>query len=408
MKVPCYHCDVTTDVEVNFDVKTFVCPNCQNLYLMADDGLRSQKGFSHRRPLAGLNVGQKGRLRGEDCTVTGILTKKAYGSYYWDEYILESKKGDFIYLSEASGHWILLKEVEDSYDVKNHPRFLTHNEIRMNLYDYTDTEIVAAQGYFDFVIPVKKVHMVEYIQPPYIISIETLGDQEATFFGEHISVKEIKKGFSMPKTPIKTGVGMVQPFLINVRNLAIIMCSAAVLILSSHLFIYSDKTEQVVLSESLTFDQHKDKSFVSPSFVLKGGSAPLTISTRSDVDNSWANLQVALVNEKTNEEVYANKDIEYYHGYTDGENWTEGDTSEEFNICGVNEGKYHIVVTPMKAPEDITNNFIKVNAVWNQPSMWNVWMPILFMGILTVGLYYLSIYFEQKRWAESSYSPYDN
>jgi hypothetical protein len=161
------------------------------------------------------------------------------------------------------------------------------------------------------------------------------------------------------------------------------------------------------LSQSLTFDQYNEKSFVSPSFVLEGGSAPLTISTRSDVDNSWANLQVALVNEKTNEEIYANKDIEYYHGYTDGENWTEGDTSEEFNICGVSEGKYHIVITPMKAPEDIANNFIKVNAVWNQPSMWNVWMPILFMGILTVGLYYLSIYFEQKRWTESNYSPYD-
>lgn len=407
MKVPCYHCDVTTDVHVNFEVKTFVCPNCQNLYVMANDGLRAQRSFKHRRPLVGLNVGQKGVLRGVEYTVTGILTKKAYGSYYWDEYILESKTGDFIYLSESSGHWILLKEVEDRYEVDNHPRFLTHNDIRMNLYDYTDTEIVAAQGYFDFVIPVKKIHLTEYIQPPYIVSFESLGDQESVFFGEHISENEIKKAFSMQRVPLKTGIGLVQPFLIDIRNLAIIMCTVAVLILCSHLYIYNDKEQQIVLNESLTFDQYNNKSFVSPSFVLEGGSAPLTVSTRSDVDNSWANLQVALVNENTSEEVYANKDIEYYHGYSEGEHWTEGDTNEEFNICGVSAGKYHLVVTPLKAPEDMANNFIKVTAVWNQPSLWNVWMPILFMGVLTIALYYYAVYFEQKRWAESSFSPYD-
>lgn len=407
MKVPCYHCDVTTEVPVNFEVKTFVCPNCQQLYLMADDGLRAERKLNYKRPSGGLTIGQKGMLRGEEYTVTGILTKKAYGTYYWDEYILESTAGGFVYLSEASGHWILLREVEDSYDITNHPKFLTHNDIRMHLYDYTDTQIVAAQGYFDFIIPQKKVHMVEYIQPPYIISIEALGDNESTFFGEHISVKEITKGFPMSRVPVKSGTGIVQPFLINIRTLAIIMCSVAILILCSHLYIYSGRSEQVVFNKSFTFDQYNDKSFVSPSFILEGGSAPLTVSTRSDVDNSWANVQVALVNEITNEEVSASKDIEYYHGYTDGENWTEGDNSEEFNICGVNAGKYHLVITPMKAPEDISNNFIKVSAVWNQPSMWNVWLPIIVMGIITVGLYYLRIHFEQKRWAESDFSPFE-
>ena len=63
-----------------------------------------------------------------------------------------------------------------------------------------------------------------------------------------------------------------------------------------------------------------------------------------------------MINETTGEEIYANKDIEYYHGYTDGENWTEGNTTEEFNICGVAAGKYHLAITPMKATEDITKS----------------------------------------------------
>jgi hypothetical protein len=35
------------------------------------------------------------------------------------------------------------------------------------------------------------------------------------------------------------------------------------------------------------------------------------------VRRSWVNVQVALINEKTGEEVYASKDIEH-SGYTDG------------------------------------------------------------------------------------------
>ena len=58
---------------------------------------------------------------------------------------------------------------------------------------------------------------------------------------------------------------------------------------------------------------------------------------------------MALVNENNGEEVYASKDIEYYHGYTDGENWTEGSNSEDFNLCGVAAGKYHLTITPSKA-----------------------------------------------------------
>jgi hypothetical protein len=142
------------------------------------------------------------------------------------------------------------------------------------------------------------------------------------------------------------------------------------------------------------------KEYVSPSFELKGSSAPLQISVSSNVNNSWANVQIALVNENTNEEIYASKDIEYYHGYTDGENWTEGSTSEDFNICGVGAGKYHLTITPSKAPEDVVNSLISVKANWNAPSNRNIYMVFIFMAIVAVGMYYWSKYFENKRWGE--------
>jgi hypothetical protein len=407
MKVPCYHCDTVTTLDINFEVKNFVCPSCQSLYHSDNGELRLASKFNDKNAHVGLKLGEKGILKGLEYTITGFLTKKAYGSYYWKEYILQDKSGGFVYLSEADGHWILLKEVEDKYEVSNHPRILVYNEIRMNLYDYTDTEIVSAQGFFDFEIPKKKVHTIEYINSPYIISIEESENTEATFFGEHISKAEVKKAFPSFDLPSQTGTGLVQPFFLDVKNSAIVFCVIAILILCSHGFIYNDRVEKNVLNSDFSFQDFNNKEFVSSSFVLEGGSAPMTVFLHSDVDNSWANVQVALINEKTNDEVYANKDIEYYHGNTDGESWSEGDISENFNICGVSAGKYHLTITPQRAPEDTSNNTISVDVVWNQSSMRNVWMTILFMGILVIGIYFLNLNFEKKRWEESRYSPYD-
>jgi len=68
--------------------------------------------------------------------------------------------------------------------------------------------------------------------------------------------------------------------------------------LITHWFLNKDRVEQKVLDTSIAFDEYAKKDFVTPSFELKGSSAPLTIQLHSNVDNSWANVQVALINEK--------------------------------------------------------------------------------------------------------------
>jgi hypothetical protein len=182
--------------------------------------------------------------------------------------------------------------------------------------------------------------------------------------------------------------------------LALTCCGFALLIIFTHWFMNLDRNEQVVLNTTIPFDQYSTKDFVTPSFELKGSSAPMTISFHSNVDNSWANVQVALINEVTNEEIYANKDIEYYHGYTDGENWTEGDTNGDFNLCGIPSGKYHLAITPSKATEDMQNQSVEIKASWSSPSMRNVWMTFIFMIVFVVAAYYFERNFENKRWGE--------
>lgn len=403
MEVSCINCNHTAQLDLNFEVNIYACTNCVYVYQELN-GLRVKDQF---RPYAygeKLEVGQEGVFNDKKYTITGILIKENQG-FEWTEYILQGKE-DYLYLSEADGHWIILEEITLDEKVGNHPSTVEYNDITFDCYDYCYPKLVAAQGFFDFDI-FEKSELIEYINPPLVLSFERLGKEQTVFLGKHISKRAIKKAFQISILPTKSGVGLVQPFLFNLRDLAIILCSVAALILISNWYLNKDRIKTDVLDIKIPVDHFGSKDFISPSFELKGSAAPLSIAIYSPVDNSWASVQVALINENNGEEVYASKDIEYYHGYTDGESWTEGSNSENFNLCGVPAGKYHLTITPSKDQGNYNSSYVQVKATWSETSSRNVWLISLIMIGFLIVVYYFEKNFETRRWSDSSYSPYN-
>lgn len=405
MHINCIKCGTATSIETEIDLDSFGCPNCKQLFRYNGD-LKFSKQFDYHPLDIILEIGKKAIFDTIEYEVVNRLIKKFHSIYYWREYTLKSKNGKVIFLSESDGHWILLEEIPDKYETFRKFKTLTYNDVKYNLFEHSQCDIVSAAGFFDYKLPTSHIQIIEYISPPNIISIEKYEGSETTFFGRHVSKSEIKKALGNLPLPSRTLVGAIQPFAINLYNAAIVFCVISILILVTQLFVNQNRTETHVLSKEFSFAEFDSKDFVSESFTLEGGSAPITISVHSDVDNSWANAQIALVNETTNDEIYASKDIEYYKGYTDGESWSEGSQGEKFNICGVGEGKYHLVITPQKQPNDITNNKMSVIAVWKKPSMWNFFISVLIMGISLAAIYFANKFFENRRWESSDYSPF--
>jgi len=406
MEFICPKCNHSTKIDSEIEVINFGCPSCNVLFSHDDSGLKFKKKYDYSPKDTILKIGTKGIIDGESYEIVGLIIKKAHAIHYWREYTLMSKLGKVKYLSESDGHWILLEEIPESYDVSRKFKKLTHKEISYNLYEYTDTFVTRVYGFYEFEISSRPIKMVEFINPPYIISIEEFDNEDATYHGKHISSREVKKIFNASQLPTKSGVGLVQPFLFNIYNTLIVFVSVAILILTTYILLNLDRTQQNVLTTSINFEEYKNKEFISPSFELKGSPAPLVISASSNVDNSWANAQVSLVNETTNEEEIAQKDIEYYHGYTDGENWKEGSTNTTFNICGVAQGKYHLVIIPMKQDTDYANQNMNINAVWNESSAWNFIWSLVFLGGIFAIIFFLKKNFEQRRWENSDFTPY--
>jgi hypothetical protein len=409
MKIPCYDCNTETELEVGFEVINFVCPKCQSLYAIDNEG-KFRRRSKYRNVLRDypLEIGDVGFLKGSEYKVTGLLRKNVHPNYTWTEFILQNDAKEFLYLSLSNGHWMMLTEMESIEELKKGIKVLKNDDVDYDLFEHSDAEIIDAQGFFDFELPQNKlIHLTEFINPPNIISVEKMNNVQTAYYGEYVNKSVIQKAFPKRTMPYQSGVNMIQPSRFDLRNTSIIFCLFALLIIMANWYIYKDQVEQNVFNSAIKFSEFDNKEITSPSFVLNGASAPMTIKVSTGVNNSWANLNVALINEDNGDEIYANKDIEYYYGYSDGESWTEGSQSEKFNICGVKAGKYHLLITPMKAPEDANNSEMNVNVVWNQPSNRNLWLVIIGMVVIYFVIRYFKNQFEKQRWSDSSYSTYE-
>lgn len=345
MHYVCPVCKVENNHELTFSIQEYVCKSCSNL-ISTDKNIARQ---IVKKPIINvvLETGQKGTIDGVEYNVVGIVIRK-YGSHiFWREYYLKDAKGEDAFLSESDGHWVLLHSInKNDVDTKSgNTIFVEFKSRNYRRYETTECTIHAATGFFEDKLNFGIATYKEYVNGTHMISQEKSKGNVEFFLGKHISRYKVKRGFNIHNLPNYSGIGIVQPFYVNFKQALNIMAIVALMVCLVQLYVVVSRTNKTVFSQEVNFTDVKDKELVSKSFELSGGSAPLKVAVSSDVDNSWANVGLGLVNEKTNEIVYASKDIEEYHGYEDGENWSEGKRDEEFNFCGVAPGKYHFLVS---------------------------------------------------------------
>lgn len=340
----CPSCKTSNEIHLKFKVEEYICSSCAQLI----DISKNTAVKVVKKPISNvvLEVGQKGILEGKEYTVISIVVRKYGSSTLWREYVLKNALDENLYLSESYGHWVLLKE--EHIEFNSQKKAVLYNGLLYRWFETTPSSIESATGYFEEKLSFTLATYVEYVFGTKMISYEHYGNRTEIFTGKHIPFKLIQKAFNTTLKPNKYGIGMVQPFYINTKQLLNIFGVTAIAISLLQLFNYTTKANYEVLNDVIRFDSINNKELVSKSFTLEGGSAPMNVKLFSNVDNSWANVELNLVNENTNEITYASKDIERYSGYEDGESWSEGSTNEEFNLCGVAPGKYHFIISAQK------------------------------------------------------------
>ncbi|VXC02524.1 conserved hypothetical protein [Flavobacterium sp. 9AF] len=403
MEITCINCTASITVIDNFKFNYFSCPVCNSNYKFKEEELIFLDKTSIASLQPKLKIGSKGVFDTITYTVIHFVYKINQKKESWCEYLLLSENDEVLYLIEEKGHWSIEKRI--SLNQKINSESILYNGIQYKKYETGRAKEVYRVGFFEDKIDVEYNYYEDFIAPPYGISFENEDKQKHYYFAEYLSQEELKKIFAIDNLPSREGIGALQPFYYNLSQVYTVFIVGILLVTLLHIIFYTQSKENLVYENLIDLDQANSKTIFTAPFDLKGPIAPLGITVQSDVDNSWMTTDFALINLETNETAYFSKDLEYYYGYSEGENWTEGSKKEEFNICGVSAGKYKIMILPNKE-ENSANSSLRIRIYWGKPDNWNLYVSIAIFLAIGVILYFIKNNFESKRWEDNYYSLY--
>ncbi|MBW4888304.1 DUF4178 domain-containing protein [Mucilaginibacter sp. HMF5004] len=400
-----------------------VCRSCNSLIRFS--GKSTPVFQKHILPLKQepvIKLGSIGAFNDYTFKVIGYIEKKEKGTAYaWREYILYNYEKGYANFAEYDGHWTFVAGKEFYPDLEvlknNNWDFIDYGENEYKLFNKYTAVTTALIGEFDWDILHEQAHVSEFVAAPNIIYNEQgkPGISGADFYlGKYVQPAEIAEAFkvNLDQFPEKIGIGANEPSVhakrwfavAKITPLLIILLAVVGLIVSfTHPEYQVMSNDYYIVNDSTKLNEFKP--FVTQSFNLKNTSSALEFFIRSDIDNNWVEATVVLVNESNNQSWEVTESIEYYHGYEDGESWSEGSQVANVLLSAIPRGKYHLNIYP--ASGDLNSKNIHINIVAD-PIIWrNVWVSILLLCLYPFYVWLRMRMFEKKRWMNSDYSPYE-
>ena len=390
-----------------------VCSYCQswNKIVSGNKLTFNNKYFSAFNP--DLPIGSKGKIKGILYEVVGACIKNEAGSIdiFWREYTLYNAQLGFAFIAEYNGHFTYLKELKVSSPWPAYKDELEIDGEVFYLFNGYSFNVKSAAGEFLSPLSGGNILIREYIAPPVMYSAEYDAGKDLVWFkGEFISNTDVFEGFGLVEKsmPPVTGVGPLQTMKLHVNKKFLMQMSivAVLLFFAVELFFEFSAKQQIVFQNTFSLpDSTLSKGITTASFELQKSSSNLQFTISSPVNNSWFEAAVTLVNDNTGTEYNFEKGVEYYYGYTEGENWKEGSQEDDIILSGIPKGKYHMNIFPSfgnKAEEQ----FFTIAVVNDVPSTRNFFIIILLLLIYPLIMWWRSQSFEQKRWNNSAYNPY--
>lgn len=398
-----------------------VCNSCFSyLHIIAEDTPRLNKKFNKPEKLPVLKLGSTANIHDTDFKLIAYLEKREVGTiYHWREYILTSVDKGYITLSEFDGHWNLIGGKDFITDFKEPISYGTsigYKDVEYTLFNKYTPVVTAMLGEVDWDVVNEKVKATEYIAPPYMVVAEKISNVNTYYIAEYLEPETIAEIFGIDKNllPQRVDIGANQPSKHYDRWTSSLQVTgiSIVIVLLIHLLLGVIKPEKDLLNDDFlishnnTQDVNEFKPFITPSFNVDDESSNISFEVASSVDNNWLETTIVLVNENDNRTWEVSKSIEYYHGYEEGESWSEGSTKESFLLSEIPKGKYHLNVYPSSG--DINRNNLYIKATSNVTMWRNTLITIFLLCIYPAICWYMMRNFEKRRWNNSDYSPFVN
>jgi hypothetical protein len=392
------------------------CPNCDSLLDVNQGNLTYLRALNPapNAPDFVAPIGAEGTFPGDvKFKIIGAVVRSVtFDSvkYFWHEYLLYNPMVGFRWLVHSDNHWNFVEPVNPA-DVAQDSVFaagatVDYNGTKFKIFQNAEATVEYVKGEFYWRVEQgEKVRAVDYIAAPLMLSQEISENEIIWSAGTYMTNDEIEKIFGISGLPRPWGVGPNQPFTGRFYYTwgalpLLLLFIAAVLMLPLSGITKTVLSEQIVLPP-LANATTAQAQFSQP-FDIKGNSN-VRITASAPVDNSWADLDVDLINDQSQEVESVNVPVEYYSGVDEGEAWSEGGRSTDATLSSLPAGRYTLKV------EGTWQNWqaqipVQVKVEQNVNRGVNFCCALIVLLIVPVLGLFRKFTFESGRWKESMYT----
>lgn len=405
--VKCPSCGGNITLRLGPLAQSVACPNCRSVLDPRSDTLTLlQKVQAKVRIEPRLPLGVRGVLRGVTFEVTGFVRREVRvdgESFHWDEYLLFNPYHGFRFLTEENGHWNLV--AVSPRVARGHDRIVAiHDGRPYRRFQSAKAHTTYVIGEFYWQVEVgETASSVDFIAPPYMLSVErTL--REITFsVAENIAPEEVWAAFSLrARPPARHGVGANQrnPWesaWLRTRPLALIFLAALLVIFVGFEAMTDERTAfndavPVALGTATAEDRAFEITGIRPTNVELNMTMPIS--------NDWVYITGALVHEQSQETTRFAREFSFYSGLDEGVAWSEGERSGDVLLMNLKPGTYRVRLTNEDGRAGVTSLTLEVK----QGVILKRWLFLSAFLLLApiAGLYLLFTQFEHRRWRNAS------
>ncbi len=409
----CPNCGGSVTVKAAGHSISAVCGYCSSMIDVANENFRILSVANERTRTTLLTIGSKGRLAGIMWEVAGYMEKSdETGVYRWDEYLLYNPYQGFRFLVQSKGHWSLFKVLKKS--VAQPSGFSGAFKFEGRKYERFQkgvTKVLYVKGEFYWrVRKDEESYVIDYVAPPYMLSVAKNDEEINTALGEYIEPKAVEKAFVLTtRMPERIGVGPNQPGRYHSEYVARVWYTFAVaFILAAFIQIMSALTAHnaVIFESSYEIDAAgKNQTVSTESFYLPRQSN-VEISSYAKLDNEWLELDLALIDGKDDTVKESKQALEFYSGMDyDGYYWKEGDSDKDSVFSAVPEGDYRLLIdTDSGAYYKRQPVTFHIQIKRNVSNWSNYGFTLLLLILYPAFVTFRHTQIESARWSESDFS----
>lgn len=355
--IGCPNCGGPLELIAPDKAERVTCPNCNSLldvnqgnltYLKALNPPPDQPDFVAPIRAEGTFPGDvKFKIIGavvRSVTLDGI-------QYFWHEYLLYNPTIGFRWLVHSDNHWNFVEPV-NAADVEQLGMIgagatVKYNGSTFKIFQEAPAVVEYVKGEFYWRVEQgETVRAVDYVSPPMMLSQEISENEINWSVGTYMTNEEVEKAFGITGLPKPWGVGSNQPFTgrfyYTWGALPLLLLFVAAIVSIPLAGLTKTVLNQEIILPPMANATTAQAVFSQP-FPIKANSN-VRITAGAQVDNSWADLDVDLVNDQSQEVESVNVPVEYYSGVDDGESWTEGDKSTDATLSSLPGGQYTLRV----------------------------------------------------------------